>query len=415
MFKKFMVGVVSSAIIMSSLPLQAASLGQKSTASRSSSGSSMSRSAPPSRGSSFNAPTRQSGSSFGTPTRPTAPPSSAGGISQGSSVGMTRGDVSSRVRNGTNVAPANETTAAGRNPGAVASRPNTSGTNSGGYNNNGNYNNGGYNNNGNYNNGGYGQPQRQGYGTGAMLGAAAAGAVGGYLLNGIMHDKSGAPMNGYGYQNGVPVPNAGVANSGAATTGATPNDPFGAGVPSSNSLSNNAGANNVTPMAVAPAKSSGMGFWGGLLMFLLVIIALVVLYRMFFGSKKSTGGASMFNTKSPEAELRDTKEQLFIDFQKNNRPSGLGYIQQNSDPMLFESIRDSVSSNSDSRSVTVKSLEAKLEDITKDGSRFIASVSYRGVLVEQEEGQDAVTTNMNELWNFVHNGTGWKLAGIEQL
>jgi hypothetical protein len=37
------------------------------------------------------------------------------------------------------------------------------------------------------------------------MGSLAMAAMGGYMLNGIMHDRSGAVYNGPGYSNGAPI------------------------------------------------------------------------------------------------------------------------------------------------------------------------------------------------------------------
>lgn len=392
MFKKVMVSVISASMIMSSMVAVAAPFG-KSSSSRSSSASSSSRS------SSFNrapsAPTRSA---------PSSASRNYGGISQGNSVGMTRSDVSNRVRNGTNVAPRNESTVAGNNP---------SGSYNSGSNSNRGYSNNGYNNNNNnrYNNGynnGYNNTPSRGHSTGALVGAAAAGAIGGYMLNGILHNRDGSVHNGAGYSNGVPIQNsnAGMADNGTANTNGS-------------NYSNGAGYNTSPAMGAAPQKSS---FWWSLLGFLLVVLVIAVLWKLFFGRKKTQNtdtGVNMFNNlvnnKSPETEIRDMKDQMFTNFQKNNKPSGLSYIQNNSTPMLFEAIRENIESGSESRVVTVRSLESRLEDITQDGSNYVASVSYKGTVIEKDAGQEAVETPINELWNYTYDGRNWKLAGIESL
>lgn len=363
MFKKITVSLMSAVLLLSSIQADAGSLGSRSTSSTSS------------RSSVSNSPSRSS--SYQSNSQATQ---SSGGISKNSSIGMTRSDVSNRVKNGTNSAPANETTVAGKNPGGS----NTSNNNYG--NSNNNYSTTPRNN--------YSNSQvvpSQGHSTGALLGAAAAGAVGGYMLNGLMHNRDGSVYNGNGYNNGVPVSgyNNGNVNNG------------------------NGGYNNGM---VSSPSNNGTSFWWSLLGFLLVMVLLYAAFAYFFGSKKNSNeGVVMEDKKSPEAMLRDGKEQMFINFQKNNKPSGVSYIQSNSDSVFFEAIRDDVVNSSETRTVSVRSLEAKLEDITEEGSRFIGSVSYKGVIVEREEGQEPVNTEINEMWNFIYNNGSWKLAGIEQL
>jgi hypothetical protein len=383
MFKKIMVSVVSAAIFMSGMPAQAGTFGSSksstSSASRTTAAPTVNRS-------------------------PAARPAS-GGISRGGSIGMTRSDVSNRVRNGTNVAPANESSVAGKYPSA------------GNYNNgssNYNYNDRRAQNNSNYN--GYNnntpaaQPNR-GHSTGALIGAAAAGAVGGYMLNGMMHNRDGSLHNGAGYNNGVPVQGYN-GNQNVAPQGYAPNQGMA--------------------YAAAPAQSGGGSFLWSLLALLLIASLIYFMWKTFFAGKQAFkpegtnmfSGKSMFNdspvaapveTKSPEAELRDMKENFFANFQKNNKPSGMNFIQSNSEPMFFDAIRDTVLESSDTRTITIRSLEAKVVDITQDGSRFIGSVTYKGTVVEKEANYEPVVTDVNEMWNFVYTDGGWKLAGLEQL
>lgn len=388
MFKKIMVSVVSASIFMAGMPaVSAAPFGKSASSSRSSSSSVSRPSSSGSFGSRSSAPTSSSSSA------------SYGGLSQGKSVGMTRSDVTSRVRSGTNVAPANETTVAGRNPGGSTAPSYTINNSGSGYNSGSSYNNGGYNNN---------APARTGHSTGALVGAAAAGAIGGYMLNGMMHNRDGSVYNGAGYNNGMPIqgynnaPAQGYNNGGMAQPNVAYDNGNGGYAPANN--------------------SSGHSFWYSLFWFLLVVALLVFLWKMFFGSKKNSNndeGVNMFGnhteSKSPEAELRDNKEQMFIDFQKNNKPSGLRYIQSNTTPMMYDAISQQVGEGSDSRTCTVNTLEARVEDITQEGSNYIATVSYRGVVVEQEPGQKAVSTNIAENWHFKYINDSWKLAGIEEL
>lgn len=388
MFKKIMVSVVSTAIFMSGMPIaEAGTFGSRSSAS-----SSRSTAAAP----------------RATPSPSPARNINSGGISRGGAIGMTRSDVSNRVRNGTITAPANETTVAGKNPGGAYNYNNrTAASNSGSY----------YGGGSGYNNPAPAPQPSRGHSTGALIGAAAAGAIGGYMLNGLMHNRDGSVYNGPGYNNGVPIPGY---NPNTVPQGYNDNS-----VPQSY----NNGYANPAPVTYAPVqRSSGGGSFIWSLLGLLLIASLIYfMWKTFFSKKTFNNGTNegvgMFNsyssapveTKSPEAELRDMKENLFSNFQKNNKPSGLNYIQQNSEPMFFDAIRDMVMEGSDSRTITIRSLEAQLVDITQDGSRFIGSVVYKGTVVETEVGGEPVATNINEMWNFVYTNGGWKVAGIEPL
>lgn len=143
---------------------------------------------------------------------------------------------------------------------------------------------------------------------------------------------------------------------------------------------------------------------------------------MNFFSRRNTGSsigsgfssAPVFNTKTPEDEIRDMKENFFVQFQQNNRPSGLNHIRQNSTPVFYNAVEDMVREQSDTRSVKVRQLEAELVDLTQDGSRYIASVRYHAVVAEGDNG-NMQDSEVKELWNFVYENNTWKLAGIDQL
>ena len=124
--------------------------------------------------------------------------------------------------------------------------------------------------------------------------------------------------------------------------------------------------------------------------------------------------ASILNSRTPEDEIRDMKEDFFVQFQQNNRPSGIDHIRQNSTPVFYNAVEDMVREQSDSRTVKVRQLEAELVDLTQDGSRYIASVRYHAVVAEGETG-NMQDTELKELWNFVYENNRWKIAGIDQL
>jgi hypothetical protein len=366
MFKKIMVSVVSAAVLLSGMQVEAKPFGSRSTATRSTS-TSFSRPSAPTSTFTRSAPV----------SAPTTGTATTGGIARGSAVGMTRSDVGNRVTNGTNVAP-----------GTVSSGSTyaNSGTRYGGYAPSAPT---------------YAQPATQGHSTGALLGAAAAGAVGGYMLNGLMHNRDGSVYSGNGYNNGVPVQGY---NNGAAPV----------------VMDNGNGNYSAVPMGAAPVVvHNGSSIWWSILGFLLVMLVLYFIWNLFFGSKKNSNeGVGMFNSNKSmgemQAELEDAKQQMFINFQKNNKPSGLNYIQSNSDAVFFEGVQEDIKDASDTRTITVRSLDAKLaEDIVKEGNQYIGSVVYRGVVIEQEAGQAPVSTNINEMWNFIYTPSGWKIAGIQ--
>lgn len=406
--KKVMVAMMSSALLIGTLPVEAATFGKSSsTSTRSSTFSSGSTS----RSSSFSSPS----SSRSTSTYSSSTSTSRGGISQGSSIGMSRSNVANSVKNGTYSAPSNGATVAGSNPGGY--------NNSSSYSNNRNYNNGNYNNGsyngGGYNNGGYNNnyPQQQGHSTGALVGAAAVAGVAGYAL--------GSHNNSNNHGTTVVVPNGGapvVAGNGAPVVA-------GNGAPV---VVDNNGNYTTTPIAgapvvVAPQQSVGSGIASFIWTLIKIIVGLAILYFivrliMNFFSRRNTGstiGSSfgstpVFNTKTPEDEIRDMKENFFVQFQQNNRPSGLNHIRQNSTPVFYNAVEDMVREQSDTRSVKVRQLEAELVDLTQDGSRYVASVRYHAVVAEGDNG-NMQDSEVKELWNFVYENNTWKLAGIDQL
>lgn len=108
--------------------------------------------------------------------------------------------------------------------------------------------------------------------------------------------------------------------------------------------------------------------------------------------------------------IENDKEALFTDFQKNNRPSGIGYIKNNCVDYMFEAIKEDVLAASESSKVIIKSVSAEVIDYTDDNGIKIASVRYIGVISVDGELDD-----INEVWHFKYDGWNWKLAGIEQV
>lgn len=376
--KKIMIATMVSAFLMGTLPVDAATFGKSSGSSSRSSSSSFSS------GSS-----NRSSSSFGSSPSRSATTSSSGGISQGTSVGMSRSSVANDVKSGNYTAPANGTTVAGSNPGGNSSVNRAGGTTGA---TGGTYNNGGYNNGG--------VPTTPGHSTGTVVGAAAVGALAGYALSN--HNGNNGGYNnggGNGYNNG-----------------------------NGNGYNNNNGGMVDNNGNYVNSQSSGGGIASFIWTLIKIIVGLVILYfivRFVMGlfnngntssgsSVASVGGGSVSNRKTPEDEIRDQKESFFVDFQQNNRPSGLDHIRQNSTSVFFNAVEDMVRDQSETRTVKVRQLEAELVDLTQEGSRYIASVRYNAVVSEGESGsmQD---TNLKEMWNFVYENNHWKIAGIDQL
>ena len=361
--KKIMFALMASAILASALPVEAGIFGQSAT--------------PVVKSSSFS-------SSKSTNSTSSSTSSNNGGISQGSSIGMSRANVANSVKNGSYSAPANGTTVAGSNPGGSNNYGNS----------NSNYGNNNYGNNG-YNNG-YNNGQSQGHSTGTVLGAAAAGAAAGYMLGNHNNNTVVVP-GGYnnGYNNGGQVivdnGNGGYVNGGNG------------------------------PVVVSSGFGFGSMIWS-IIKVLVVLIVLFIIVRVIMslfansssGNNFSSSSTPVFNGKTPEDEIRDMKEQFFINFQKNNRPSGLEQIRSNSTTVFYEAVEDMVRGQSESRVVKVRQIESELVDVTQDGSRYVASVRYHAVVEEGDNGA-VQSSDIKELWNFVYEHGAWKLAGIDQL
>lgn len=417
--KKMMIAAMASVFLIGTLPVEAASFGKSSSTSSSGSRSSSFNSGSSNRSSSFGSTPSRSPSSNSS-TNSSSSSANKGSISQGSSLGMSRSNVANNVKNGNYSAPANGTTVAGSNPNSNNTNRGSSYGNNGNYN-NGNYNNGNYNNGG-YNNGyngGYNQPN-QGHSTGTVVGAAAAGALAGYALGN--HNNNGTtvvvPNGNGGYNNGGAGYNNGTAYSNGSNNGA-----------GNGGYVDNNGNYNTAPVGVAPVQSSSGGFGSFIWTLIKILVGLAILFFIvrlvmnLLNRRNATSGAGfsplggsapVFNTKTPEDEIRDMKEDFFVQFQDNNRPSGLDHIRQNSTPVFYNAVEDMVRDQSENRTVKVRQLEAELVDLTQEGSRYIASVRYHAVVAESTNGgmQDS---EVKELWNFVYENNRWKLAGIDQL
>ena len=107
--------------------------------------------------------------------------------------------------------------------------------------------------------------------------------------------------------------------------------------------------------------------------------------------------------------LENEKEDLFINFQKNNRPSGLSYIKDHTMDYLFEALKDDVLAANEETKIVIKSIEANVVDIEGKGSSKVGSVHYQAVILV-----DGIEEFIDEMWHFQYSGWNWKLAGIEQ-
>lgn len=427
MFKKFMAVLVCASLAFSN-PAFSASFGKSSSGSssgpRSSGTSSSSKPTPPSR-------------PAATPQRSSPPSQSSGSLSRGQSVGMTRSAVTESVRNNT-YKQAPTAAPAPRPVDNYANRtPNNQGSGSTGYQNNNqgynNYGNNGYNNgyNRNYGNSGYQTPQPppRSYGMGTVIGAAAVGALVGYLMHrdssgnsyfthpnnpNVAYDSNGNRMSS------VPQGNFTTQGTVASNGTITPS--------ASESVSNNYPVGTAPSYAPAqtPASNSGGSGFGWIVFLLLVIAGMVGAAIYFMNRRKPSIYEPSNNTRigafanapafvpshDPQSELASSAQQMFIDFQKNNCPSQIDEIEARSDPVFFEAIKDTVLEASDTKKVIVKSIETEVVNVAQENGQLVGSVRYRGVINEQN-GQDINKITVDEVWHYVYRNNKWLLAGIE--
>lgn len=113
---------------------------------------------------------------------------------------------------------------------------------------------------------------------------------------------------------------------------------------------------------------------------------------------------------TPRQIIENDKESMFAKFQKNNRPSGIGYIKDNCVDYMFEAIKEDVLSTSEASKVIIKSVSAEVIDYNDENGVKIASIHYICTMVIDEEIEE-----IDEVWHFSYSGWNWKLAGIEQV
>ncbi len=322
-------------------------------------------------------------------TSPTAAPATTGATTRaggGVSSGMSRASVLSQARaqDPRNAAPA----------AAV-------GGNSGG-NGNGNY--GGNGGNGNYGGNTYngGVPRQGGYTGGQVLGAAAAGAVGGYLLHGatqpnapVIIDNNGGGYAGQGGGYVAPV----VQGGGYAA-----------------------------PVVVT---SSGMGFFGTLFLILVLGGIGYVVYRLFFAngsvaanstsyassaSHSSISASSFTRTPSMSDDLLNIAPQNFRHIQDAYSRADAAAVAQLVDASYLPTFTADMQAEAGGPGVTVHSVKVvgnKVLGFEQQDSRYVGSIHF---MADISEG-NGPSEEIQELWHFVRatEGGNWLLAGIEQV
>lgn len=298
--------------------------------------------------------------------KPSVSQKSSPTVSGGQSIGMSRSQVTQSVRDGSYKKPA----------------PSVNQASNGGYNS--------YPQQNHYNPPQVAQPPRPGFGVGALAGAAVLGGVAGYMMNQDSHGKT--------YYTRPDNPGVMYDESGKVTG------------------SNNNGV--IAPVMAGSStgsnSSGGFGFGSFLFLVLLGGVAYFIYRKM---KQDDTNGVnymqttnSSFSLGSTKDKILDMKDDFFVKFQENNRPSQISFIQENSDVLFFNEVKDIVNGADELRLVKVIRLESELVDLTKEGSTEIASVHYNADI--EEEGS---VTNVNEVWHFKYLNNKWKLAGIEQV
>lgn len=447
MYKKIFSTFLAVSFLVTSMPSYSAPFGR----SKSSSSKSTSSKSKPSK--SYSSPSKQS---------------SSGSLSGGKSIGMSRSSVAQSVRDGSykNTKPSNNNVNNNVNNNYNNRASNTNSYNNG-YNNNynnrnfntGNYNRGNYNNryNNGYNNG-YNGARR--YGTGALIGAAVAGALIGYILfqdnNGNSYFTHPSNPNMAYDANANVLPSVPVGNYNKV--GSVNSNGVVEGFAGSSTMN---GANNSLNSGFSPgyngaSNSSGSSVLSMLFWLLVIGGVLTGLYflmknrrknkmatnsgvdnsnsvvdnnidnnnavrpfdfsnasnndNMFNNAQSDNFKADMTNVKTLKEKILDDKDKFFMEFQKNNKPSKIDFIMSKTDPLMQDAISENVLSSDEYRTISVMQLESELVNITKEGTTDIATVLYRGIVKENDD-----ETQINEMWHFKYIDNEWKLAGIEQV
>ena len=173
------------------------------------------------------------------------------------------------------------------------------------------------------------------------------------------------------------------------------------------------------------SSNSGSGSFFGSLFEMLVVLGLLgiagyAIYKYKTSKREGYSIGTLVDdakndfksaTTSKKDELYDKKEMLFIDFQQNNRKSGLEYIKANTTPFMFQSLKPLIEEQDDGRTVEVLSVRAEVVSYEKEGSKQLATVNYNATINEKMVDGSSESTDIDQNWNFVYDGS-WKLEGI---
>lgn len=113
--------------------------------------------------------------------------------------------------------------------------------------------------------------------------------------------------------------------------------------------------------------------------------------------------------------VRNAKVQ-FVRLQAANDAGNLDDIREFTTPEMFAEFKLDIDDRRGAANQTdVIQLDAEVLEVAEEGSRYIASVRFHGLLREEK---DAPPTGFNEVWHLtkpVAGNGGWVLAGIQQV
>ena len=106
----------------------------------------------------------------------------------------------------------------------------------------------------------------------------------------------------------------------------------------------------------------------------------------------------------------------FIRLQAANDAGNLDDLREFTTPEMFAELKTTLLGRGDAiQNTDVLEINAEVLEGVEDGSRYVLSVRYSGLI---REDKDAAAEAINEIWHLVkprHGEGGWMLAGIQQM
>lgn len=138
-----------------------------------------------------------------------------------------------------------------------------------------------------------------------------------------------------------------------------------------------------------------------------------------------SGGAAPVAAASPNASIpagfdvegfvRNAKV-YFIRLQAANDAGNLEDVREFTTPEMFAEVKMAMAERAGAAQTTdVVAVDAEVLDVAEEGSRYIVSVRFSGLI---REAQDAGAEPFDEIWHMVKpvdGSRGWTLAGIQQV